>query len=529
MNVRSTLLLSTALILPLGFAEAADLPVTKGAPIEYVRVCSAYGAGFFYIPGTETCLRVSGRARYEYQYTETLSRSAGDVSGYRGLARINLDARTQTDYGTLRAFVRLEAASRSGAYIGGNSQARLGNGFRALGIDTFGRVTQYVNTDKAFIQLAGFTAGRASSFYDFYAHDYEMIGYTGGSDMASTNLLAYTATLGNGFSTTLSMEDPSFRWQPVFTNGSTALGLSPFNAFNGPTSAFSPVFLSYNAAGIPTSVTFADTRQRNRTPDAVAVLRYDGPWGAAQLSAAMHEVNVGNYSQLLGVNGGATPASAAVGRVPSEYGWAVQAGVKLNAAAIAPGDGFYLQGSYGVGAMSYTGFIQPVDYQTTNAQIFNGAPLTNYISDGVINPFTRRLELSESWTIVGSYLHYWNPEWRSAVFASYGEAYFSKTARYGLGLVGFDLPNPTTVAGANAFRYSNVLRDNSVLYTGMNLIWSPVKNLDIGVEGVYQRSGIVGGQVADANRALGAVNGVPLRAVSSADNGMVRFRVQRDF
>ncbi|RDI55057.1 porin, partial [Microvirga subterranea] len=39
-------------------AQAADLPVAKAAPVEYVRVCSTYGAGFFYIPGTETCLRV---------------------------------------------------------------------------------------------------------------------------------------------------------------------------------------------------------------------------------------------------------------------------------------------------------------------------------------------------------------------------------------------------------------------------------------------------------------------------------------
>jgi hypothetical protein len=32
-------------------------------PVEYVRVCSLYGAGFYYIPGTDTCLRLSGRPR----------------------------------------------------------------------------------------------------------------------------------------------------------------------------------------------------------------------------------------------------------------------------------------------------------------------------------------------------------------------------------------------------------------------------------------------------------------------------------
>ena len=41
------------------------LPVRQAAPIEYVRICDAYGAGFFYIPGTETCLRVGGLALAE--------------------------------------------------------------------------------------------------------------------------------------------------------------------------------------------------------------------------------------------------------------------------------------------------------------------------------------------------------------------------------------------------------------------------------------------------------------------------------
>ena len=98
-------------------AQAADLPVKKAVPVEYVRVCSAYGAGFFYIPGTDTCLRLSGRARFEMGYAPTDSRTGignGDTVGYRSLARINLDARTQTGYGTLRAFTRLEFASRSG-------------------------------------------------------------------------------------------------------------------------------------------------------------------------------------------------------------------------------------------------------------------------------------------------------------------------------------------------------------------------------------------------------------------------------
>jgi len=119
--VKSLLLGSAAGLCAVAGAEAADLPVTKAAPVEYVRVCTAYGAGFFYIPGTDTCLRVGGRARGEYEFRSKVSRGAynnttfapitssnDDQSGFRGLGRLNLDARTDTAYGTLRAFVRFE-------------------------------------------------------------------------------------------------------------------------------------------------------------------------------------------------------------------------------------------------------------------------------------------------------------------------------------------------------------------------------------------------------------------------------------
>jgi hypothetical protein len=44
-------------------AQAADLPVERAAPVEYVRVCTAVGEGFFYIPGTDTgCVSAAGSA-----------------------------------------------------------------------------------------------------------------------------------------------------------------------------------------------------------------------------------------------------------------------------------------------------------------------------------------------------------------------------------------------------------------------------------------------------------------------------------
>src|SRR5438552_6358335 len=60
--VKSLLLGSAAGLLAMGGAQAADLPV-KAKAVEYVRICSLYGAGFFYIPGTDTCIKLGGYLR----------------------------------------------------------------------------------------------------------------------------------------------------------------------------------------------------------------------------------------------------------------------------------------------------------------------------------------------------------------------------------------------------------------------------------------------------------------------------------
>jgi hypothetical protein len=85
--IKSLLLGSAAGLAAVAGAQAADLPVAKAVAVEYVRVCSAYGAGFFYIPGTETCLRIGGRVRADYLYNEPLTR-AEDAIGFRARGRM---------------------------------------------------------------------------------------------------------------------------------------------------------------------------------------------------------------------------------------------------------------------------------------------------------------------------------------------------------------------------------------------------------------------------------------------------------
>ena len=557
-HLKTWLLGSAAALASVGGAHAAGLPVKKAVPVEYVRVCSAYGAGFFYIPGTDTCLRLSGRARFDYGYQAPLSRNQGngDYSGYRGLARINLDARTQTGYGTLRAFLRIETASRTGIpTLHSGTQIRGGNAFPGTGIDQYGRVEQYVSTDKAFVQFAGLTAGRASSFFDFYAHDFEYIGATSGSDVPSTNLLAYTATAGNGFSATISVEDPSFRRTPIYspTGAAAAAVGNTSTAIFGQANSLIPVVLGVNAAGQPIGFGFTDGIQRNRMPDFVGVLRYDQPWGSAQLSAAVHELNTGNVitqGGFLGFNSAGqalTATTASAPRTKSEYGWAVQGGLKINAPFIAPGDAFYLQGAYAEGAQSYTGNgSYPTGYAISGGSI-QGASFNQFFSDATVNPFTNQLQLSKSFSVVGSFLHYWSPEWRSAVFASYGENNFGAGARAAQGAYYGFVPG---AGGANAgstvisglgvgtpgtryYALNGNLRDTYSVYAGANLIWSPVKDLDIGVEGLYAQYGVTSGRVLDSQKfsySPAYVNaGNAVKTITSTDVFQARFRVQRDF
>ena len=65
--VKSLLLGSAAGLVAVTAGQAADLPV-KAKPVEYVKVCSLYGAGFYYMPGTDMCIKIGGWVRAEVVY-----------------------------------------------------------------------------------------------------------------------------------------------------------------------------------------------------------------------------------------------------------------------------------------------------------------------------------------------------------------------------------------------------------------------------------------------------------------------------
>src|ERR1051326_1583654 len=215
--VKSLLLGGAAGLVAVAGAQAADLPV-KAKPVEYVKVCSIYGAGFFYIPGTDPCIKIGGWSRAEYDFQTGGSDSpnnggggnspgAGrnsriDVNEYQMRARwvTSLDVRTQTEYGTLRAYTRA--------------------GFQT----TTGETTQgRIYTERGFIKFAGFTFGKSQSYFDVFGGAFCYgCGYAGNSSQtgaAGTLLAAYTATFGNGFTATLALEDSYMRRSGIWEIG----------------------------------------------------------------------------------------------------------------------------------------------------------------------------------------------------------------------------------------------------------------------------------------------------------------------
>ncbi len=191
MKLKTLLLGSAAAMIAVTGARAADAVVADPEPVEYVRVCDMYGNGFFYIPGTETCLNINGYVRIDYTHDVDGGQNAGfstpaagavDGNAFQYRARLNFDARNETDYGTLRSQIRLQGTANDGA------------GTAAL-------------VDRALISLAGFRLGYSDS-YTTTLHGYGLPveKYDGfyGFDQAIFFDYTYAA---NGFSATVGIQD----------------------------------------------------------------------------------------------------------------------------------------------------------------------------------------------------------------------------------------------------------------------------------------------------------------------------------
>ncbi|QPC85845.1 porin [Mesorhizobium sp. NBSH29] len=211
MNIRSLILGSAASLVAISGARAADpVVLAEPEPVEYVRVCDVYGAGFYYMPGTETCLNVGGYVRYDigagFLGHEDVVDKKDLVNGIvdfndtyykRARAALKLDARTDTELGTLRSFMQINF-----------------NWDTTTLATNFGDVTstkQAVDVEHAYIELGGFLIGRTDTFFDTFSNyagnviNDDLIAY--GPTSKSIHTISYTFHGTNGFSAGLALEE----------------------------------------------------------------------------------------------------------------------------------------------------------------------------------------------------------------------------------------------------------------------------------------------------------------------------------
>ncbi|MDA9521882.1 polymerase [Bradyrhizobium sp. CCBAU 11434] len=459
--VKSILLGSAAGLIAASGAQAADLPV-KAKAIEYVKICSLYGAGFYYIPGTDTCIKLGGYIRAETVlgsnsiYSGTVSgvgAAHNRLSNYytsRSRADFTIDTRTATEYGVVRTFADLAFTWTAGGYTGAGTSTV--NGATAYTTSpgsqiAGGALTVYY----AFIQFAGFTLGRAQSQFSSPWTNYpgnNFDGLPGGGGWEAVNQFAYTADFGQGITATFSAEDQVIRNTTNIWNVSGA-----------------------TAAGLVTGTYGANDIGGSRSPDLIAMLRVDQAWGLFQASVAAHD----NHASYYGVD-------ETTGHPGDKWGWAGQLALSIKNVPTGPGDTINLQGVYTTGATGYN-FQQYTSY--TYAMYGGSASPAAYqsvglagLSDSVFVAGSGQ-QLTTSYGFNGAYTHNWDPRWNTAIYGGLGSVRYNNTAKgYICGAFVATLALSSGVAGCNPdFNYGVV---------GAITRWSPVRNLTFSADLAYQ-------------------------------------------
>jgi Porin subfamily len=494
--VKSLLLGSAAGLVAVTAGQAADLPV-KARPVQYVKVCSLYGAGFYYMPGTDMCIKIGGWVRSEISWGINGNSTTGSFnSDYnnrytnnfwsRERGYITADAREQTAYGVARGYIAVGVASQN-----------QGNEVPAC----------QANMNRAFVQWAGFTAGLSVSFFDFYpaAAMLYRAGNLPSEDSGDGGwwVWGYTAQFGGGFSATLAAEERRDSQNIDFAVGG---GL-------GPNGMGSPGTNGVIVGGTGNSDGYGGWQ----SPDIVANLRVDQAWGSAQVMGALHEVNAGYY--------GVTPAT---GHPGDSWGYVVGGGIKINAPFISPGDFFVGEANYTVGATKYL-------WHSTNAgNVYNLAGGTegwgvgsDCVYGGTIAAGNNTgCNLTTAWSIDVAYEHYWTPQWhQDLVFNGMWEKYGSQANAIlcsGEGLGAGSGTAAVGIAGCN--------NNWAVWGVGSRLQWDVTKSFYIGVEAIYQD--VQSAQTGLAGNAITA----PITLVNSGatswsntSNWVFTLRMHKDF
>jgi len=459
--VKSLILGSAAGLLAMSGAQAADLPV-KAKAVEYVRICSLYGAGFFYMPGTDTCIKFGG-----YLRADTMVNTGNDYgfqtgapdgaqnrlrNNFTSRARMDLtvDTRTATEYGVVRTFADLVFTWTGGSYIGNGTAATGGATLYNSTTSTIGGAQ--LGVYHAFIQFAGFTFGRTVSIFDTPWQSYPAGGpdtLPGGSNhVTGVNQVAYTAQFGQGMSASVALQDPTVYDTTNIWNLSFPGGVSPSVV------AGTVNFLTgYGAPSIGAGMV---------APDIVGQFRLDQAWGLFQLSAVAHD----NHASYYGFN-------ETFGHPSDKWGFAVQAALSIKNIPTGPGDTLNVMAVYTDGASRYN--FQSL-FPTTIA-MFGGSSIAYQslgfaaIADAVFtggNGLTNsNLETVKTWGFRGGFTHNWDPYWSSSIYGAYGALQYGGLAK-------------TTICAFAVSQLAltgNCNPDFNIAVIGGNIVWTPVKNL----------------------------------------------------
>ncbi len=443
--IKSLVLGSAAGLLAMGGAQAADLPL-KAKAVEYVRVCSLYGAGFYYIPGSDTCIKLGGYLRVDTTFNGSGIENAPAWNGnsgqqnrlrnqYISRARedFNIDTRTSTEYGVVRSYFEgvFNWTTGTDAVAGGS-----------------------VGVYFAFIQFAGFTMGKAVSQFDTPWTNYPgnisdaLVG--GSGDVTGVNQLTYTASFGQGISGSISVQDQSAYYQTNLWNTS-----------------FPATTAASVAATLPTGTYGVQDLGGVAAPDIVGMLRVDQAWGLLQASVAAHDNHAGYYG-----------ASETTGHPSDAWGWAGQLGLSINNIPTGAGDVINVTAGYSDGASRYIfQSLVPTTYAMYGSSSLGGAYQSLAfagVSDGVFGAGTS-IEKTTAWGLRGAYTHNWNPYWNSSLFGAYAAMSYSST---GKALVCANFAGSLTAG-------STCNPDFNIAQIGTITRWTPVKNLTFSGEVMY--------------------------------------------
>ncbi len=536
--VKSLLLGSAAGLVAVTAGQAADLPV-KAKPVEYVKVCSLYGAGFYYMPGTDLCLKIGGWVRAEAGWGYNGSLTWGPFAGaafnrstsnlvFRGRGYITADAREQTAYGTARGYIAVGVNTTD---VGLNTAA---NQFSA---------------NRAFVQFAGITAGISQSFYDYYsvpATSYN--GIYAASDTGDPGWLVfgYTAQLGNGLSATLSMEARrttqiidqnslnSASSSPIFASGSggSIVAGSYFDTLTASQNpSTSTLYVSGGAAVFPGNGAYGG----QQIGDIVGNIRLDQAWGGAQIMGALHEVNATYYSTSVG---GAPSAGftgvggGTVGHPSDAWGWAAGAGLRLNFPMIGQGDYFQAQVNATEGALRYIFFTPNSNWgKVDNGNLAYGV-LSDCVYGGTLGTATTTsCQLTSAWGFNAAYEHHWSPAWQTSAYGGWDQVHYDTQANNMLCAgAGFG-----SGSGTGALAGTGCNNNWSTWFIGSRTQWNVSKTFYMGVDVMYEElnsasTGSAGAPLGYAGgtsavTALGNATGTE----SHSSNWTVRFRAHKDF